>query len=294
MTPEIRAQLEAFGRDLTPEMLGGTNQLFASLNQGIPDDIAITRDLAYGPDPRNRLDVFARPRTANAPVLVFLHGGGFVMGDKHTEGSPFYSNIGAFAARAGFVGVTMTYRLAPANRFPSGLEDLRAAVTWLHDNIAGHGGDPTKVVIAGQSAGAAHVAGYVAHRDFHPVTGDNGGGGIAGAVMFSGIYDTTTAQPNDFARAYFGEDQAGWGPASCLAGLLNTHIPLLFSVAEFDPEDFQRQAAQLVGAWGRAKGEYAPMQLLAGHNHLSPALCIGSPEQETERMLAAFVQRVTA
>ena len=291
MTPEIRARLEGFGRDLTPEMLGGTNQLFAGLNQGIPAEISVTRDLAYGSDPRNRLDIFTRSSSApDAPVLVFLHGGGFVMGDKHTEGSPFNSNMGAFAARMGFVGVTMTYRLAPANRFPSGLEDLRAAITWLRDNIAAHGGDPAKIVLSGQSAGAAHVAGYVAHRDFHAIEG----GGIAGAVLFSGIYDTTTAEPNDFSRAYYGADEAGWGPASCLAGLLNTQTPLLFSVAEFDPEDFQRQAAQLVGAWGRAKGEYAPMHLLSGHNHLSPALCIGSPERETEHMVAAFVSRVTA
>ena len=158
MTPDLRAKLEALGRDLTPDMLGGTNKLFAEMSAGVDPATKVTRDLAYGPDPRNRLDLFVREGTANAPVLVFVHGGGFVMGDKHTEGSPFYSNVGEFAARMGWLGVPMTYRLAPAHKFPSGPEDLAAAVGWLRDNVAQYGGDPDKIVLSGQSAGAAHVA----------------------------------------------------------------------------------------------------------------------------------------
>jgi len=288
MKPEIRAKLEAFGRELSPDMLGDTNALFAGMNTGIAPDIEVKRDIAYGPDERNRLDVFAKPGTADAPVLVYLHGGGFVMGDKHTEGSPFYSNVGAFAACEGMVGVTMTYRLAPANRFPSGPQDIARAVEWLRANIAEHGGDPNRIVLSGQSAGATHVAGYVAHRRFHAVEG----GGIAGAVMLSGIYDTTTCEPNQFAQAYYGQDRAGWGPASCMAGLLDTQLPLLFTVSEMDPRDFQRQAAQLVGQWGAAKGEFAPMHLLPGHNHLTPGLSIGSDEQESEQLIAGFVRRL--
>ena len=288
MTPEIRAKLDAMGRELSPDLLGGTNTLFSGMNAGIPDNIEVKRDFSYGPDERNRLDVFARPGTTGAPVLVYLHGGGFRMGDKHTEGSPFYSNVGAFATRHGMVGVPMTYRLAPANRFPSGPEDLARAIEWLRANIAELGGDPQRIVLCGQSAGATHVAGYVAHRQFHVEEG----GGIAGAVLMSGIYDTTTCTPNEFAEAYYGEDHAAWGPASCMAGLLNTQVPLLFTVSEFDPVDFQRQAAQVVTQWVEAKDEYAPMHLLSGHNHLSPALSIGTSEDEVERMVAAFVGRL--
>jgi acetyl esterase/lipase len=290
MTPGLRAKLEALGRDLTPEMLGGTNQLFAGMQRGIDPATEVTRDLSYGPDARHRLDVFARAGLSDAPVLVFVHGGGFVMGDKHTEGSPFYSNVGDFAARQGWVGVTMTYRLAPAHKFPSGAEDLAALVQWLRDNVAQHGGSPNKIVLSGQSAGAAHVASYVAHQRFH--VAENGG--IAGAVMMSGIYDTLNTAPNDFNRAYYGEDRADLGPASMQAGLINSTIPLLFTVSEFDPEDFQIAAAQLVGAWGAAKREFAPVHLLAGHNHLSPATSLGSPETDSEALLADFVARVTA
>jgi arylformamidase len=288
MTPELRAQLEALGRELTPPILGGTNQLFAGMQGGIDSATTVTRDLSYGPDERNRLDVFAREGIAKAPVFVFVHGGGFVMGDKHTEGSPFYSNVGDFAARQGWVGVTMTYRLAPAHKFPSGAEDLALLVQWLRDNVAQYGGDPGKIVLSGQSAGAAHVASYVAHQGFHVAPS----GGIAGAVMMSGIYDTLNTTPNDFHRAYYGDERAAWGPASMQAGLIDSAIPLLFTVSEFDPADFQRAAARLVGEWGTAKGEFAPVHLLAGHNHLSPATSLGSPVLEVGELIADFVGQV--
>lgn len=289
MNPDLRAQLEALGRELTPEMLGGTIKLFAGLNAGIDPSTKVTRDISYGPDERNRLDVFSRDGIADAPVFVFLHGGGFVMGDKHTGGSPFYSNMGEFAARLGWVGVPMTYRLAPANTFPSGPEDLAAAVRWLRENVAQYGGDPAKIVLAGQSAGAAHVAAYVAHKRFHVAER----GGIAGAVLMSGIFDTLNTTPNDFHLAYYGGDRAMWGPASMQAGLIESEIPLLFMVSELDPKDFQVSAARLAGAWGSARDEFPPLHRLAGHNHLTPSLSFGSPETEVEELVTDFIRRVT-
>jgi len=289
MTPELRATIESFGREIGPEMLGGTNKLFAELCSGVDPATQVTRDLSYGPDERNRLDVFVRDGAANAPVLVYVHGGGFVMGDKHTEGSPFYSNVGEYAARRGWVGVPMTYRLAPANKFPSGAEDLAAAVQWLRDNVAQYGGSPDKIVLSGQSAGASHVAAYVAHKRFHVAER----GGIAGAVLQSGIYDTLNTHPNDFHRAYYGDERAMWGPASMQAGLINSEIPLLFTVSELDPADFQIAAARIVAEWSAAKSEFAPVQRLLGHNHISPALSLGSSVTDVEELVAEFVNRVT-
>ncbi len=291
MTPETREQLVALGNDLNPDMIQGTIRLMASMSRGMAAATKVTRDISYGPDERNRLDLFTRDGLSGAPVFVFVHGGGFEGGDKHNEGSPFYSNMGDFAARHGMVGVTITYRLAPQHRFPAGLDDLALAVDWIRANVATHGGDPVKIVISGQSAGATHVAGYLAHRREH--AGRPGEGGIAGASLMSGIFDTLTAQPNAMAEAYYGEDRSGWGPASCMAGLLASEVPMQFSVAEFDPDDFQRQAAQVVTQWTQTKGRLPEMHYLSGHNHLTPALSIGSDQREVERMVAGFVRRVT-
>jgi triacylglycerol lipase len=290
MTPDIRAQLEALGTALTPDLIGGTQGLMASMSRGMAASTVVQRDISYGPDERHRLDLFNREGLSGAPVLVFVHGGGFVMGDKHTEGRPFYSNMGDFAARHGFVGVTITYRLAPAHQFPSGPDDLAMVMDWLRANVAAHGGDPARIVLSGQSAGAVHVAGYLAHRRDHAA---DTAGPVAGAVLMSGIYDTVTAAADASAEAYYGADRKGWGVASCMAGLLASPVPIQFSVAEFDPAGFQQQAAQVVTQWTASKGRYPEMHLLSGHNHLSPALSIGSELREVERMVAGFVRRVT-
>ena len=84
-----------------------------------------------------------------------------------------------------------------------------------------------------------------------------------------------------------------WGPASMQAGLINSEIPLLFTLSEFDPKDFQVAAARLAGEWGSAKSEFPPLHRLASHNHLSPASSFGSPETDVEELVTEFVGRVT-
>lgn len=120
-------------------------------------------DTVWGDADYLTLDVCA-PRAAQAcPVMVFVHGGGFISGSPH---SPLYD--GAAFVRDGVILVTVTYRLgvagfldlpdAPANR---GLLDVVAALAWVQANIAAFGGDPGNVTLFGQSAGATIVGGIV-------------------------------------------------------------------------------------------------------------------------------------
>ena len=187
-------QLRSLGFELTPDQIQATIALMAPHAPRPGPDVEVHRDVAYGPDPRHRLDVFvpaagtlidrsrmdvagnnrslAEERWAGAdraPVLVFVHGGGFVMGDKGAPDAPFYNNVGLWAARSGCIGVTMTYRLAPAAPWPAGSEDVGAAVQFLHADVEQWGGDPKGIFLMGQSAGAVHVAGYVAEPRLHVV-----------------------------------------------------------------------------------------------------------------------------
>ncbi len=280
MNPEIRSRIEALGPDLGPEMIAGTQAICAAACPPLGDDVLVDRDFSYGPHERNRLDVFRRTGTEKAPVLVFVHGGGFVMGDKSSPGLPFYDNVGGWAAGQDKVGVTITYRLAPGHTWPSGPEDMAAAIDWIHANIADYGGDPDRIYLMGQSAGAVHVASYVAFKQPR----------IAGALLISGIYDVATAHANQFHKAYYGEDEAAYPAASTQAGLIATGVPLLFSVSEFDVADFQKQAAALVGAWGAAKGEYPRMVWLAGHNHVSPMLSLGGAHDSVAPHILDFIR----
>lgn len=290
MSPEQRKRIEALGLDLSPPMMQATQAMFAESFRGMDAATQIERDLAYGPDERHRLDLFRRADTANAPVLVYVHGGGFVMGNKRSPDLPFYDNVGDFAARSGMVGVTVNYRLAPQHPWPAGAEDMGRLVAWLQANIAQHGGDPARVFLMGQSAGAVHVASYVAHPRFHP----GGSVGLAGALLISCIYDVAAAQPNQFHTAYYGEDTAAYPARSTLEGLINTQVPLLATVSEFDVVDFQKQAAAFVAAHAARRDRYPRLLWLAGHNHLSPALEIGSPGSALEPAIAQFIAHATS
>lgn len=288
MNLEVSSFISSLGTELSPALMQGTQQFFAQRFVGIDSKTAITRDHAYGPHERHRLDVFTADGRRDAPVLMFVHGGGFVMGDKRAPGLPFYDNVGDFAVRAGFVGVTMTYRLAPAHPWPAGSEDVAAAVAWLRTNVAAYGGDPRRIFLIGQSAGAVHVAGYVAHSRLQPGSGP----GLAGAMMISGVYDIPKADANQFQRAYYGEEREKWGACSTLEGLAATELPLLFSVSEYDGADFQRQAALVPPAFVQARGRFPRLHWLAGHNHLSPVLAIGSTADTLGPLIKDFIEAV--
>ncbi|MXO65755.1 alpha/beta hydrolase [Altericroceibacterium endophyticum] len=290
MKLETRQKLAELGLNLTPDMMRATQAIFAASHGGMDSATVVTRDHAYGPHERHRLDIFRQESAKAAPVLVYVHGGGFVMGDKRTPDTPFHDNIGDFAARNGMVGVTITYRLAPDNPWPAGPEDLARLVTWLQENIAQHGGDPEQVFLMGQSAGAVHVASYCAHERFHP----GGKAGIAGALLISCIYDVARADANPFHKAYYGEDESFYAGCSTQDGLISSPIPWLATVSEFDVPDFQKQAAALVAAYGKAHSRYPRMHYLTGHNHLSPGLEVGSPGSTLEPIITQFIAAQTA
>jgi triacylglycerol lipase len=289
---QLAVKLRALGNNLTPDVITATAALMAPLHAGASSDaLQITRDLRYGPADRNRLDIFEpKAGASGAPVLLFVHGGGFVQGDKTAPNSPFYDNVGRWAVRNGLIGVTMTYRLAPQHQWPAGSDDVASAVKWLRENISAHGGDINRIFVMGQSAGAVHVAGYIA-REF----GEQGGRAPrtgwkpAGAVLVSGLYDTDTMDREARFRAYFGGDDAKLENASFLGALAGTQVPLHVTLAELDPPDFLRQFVVLMDACLRRQVKLPRFAQLAGHNHLSTVWRMGADGDSLGPELLSFV-----
>ncbi|MGW1025611.1 alpha/beta hydrolase [Streptomyces sp. NPDC002577] len=285
LTPEVFEQLRGLGRAFTPEAIDANIGLFAQL-QAQHEFAAprIQRDIAYGPDPRHRLDVHrGADDTTDAPVLVFVHGGGFTGGDKMLEGMPFYDNVGGWAARNGMVAVTITYRLAPLHRWPAAAQDIDAAVNWVRDDIESYGGDPARIVVTGQSAGAAHVASYLAGH------GGTRTDGVAGAVLLSGIFEPASAEQNPPLYANYTDDAEQQKAASAIDGLLGCGVPLLIGLAEFDMPDFHQQAIALLDAARRRTGVIPQFVTVPGHTHLSEILSLGMDDAAFGTMLARFV-----
>jgi acetyl esterase/lipase len=265
-----------------------TAALYAPLQEKEPyPGVRIERDVKYGAAERNLLDVF-KPETASSdrPVLIFVHGGAFVAGNKHNPGSPFYDNIMLWAVKNGFVGVNVNYRLAPQAVWPSAAEDLAAAVQWVAENIAARGGDPARVYLMGHSAGAVHVASYVSHPEFHKVVG----GGLAGAIMVSGIYDLTAGTAGDPERAYFGADPSRYAERSSLRGLLTTKIPLMITTAELNPDGFARQFDLMKEAACKRASGCARTFMLPQHSHMSEVYSINTADTRLTDEILDFVK----
>lgn len=148
------------GAAVVDSFFRGAARLGGALPQADPraHGVERIRDLPYreGGHPHHRLDVWrpVRPHPAllrggRLPVVVYVHGGGFRMLDKDSHWLP-----ALVWARRGYVVVNVSYRLAPAHPFPAAAEDVAAAWAWVLDNVGAYGGDPDRIGVAGESAGA--------------------------------------------------------------------------------------------------------------------------------------------
>jgi triacylglycerol lipase len=285
---QIAQAVQAFGHRFDPEVIGAMRRLIAPMHdpQALVQ-LVCDQDLAYGDHPRQRLDVYNATSTPR-PALVFVHGGGFTAGDKRSpDGAPFYQNVGVWAAQHDMVGVAMTYRLAPEHRWPSGAQDIAVAMAYLHTHSKVLGIDPSRIVLMGQSAGAVHVASYLAQPDLHLVAG----GGVAAGVLVSGLYDMVLADTNPPKQAYFSNDPALLGQQSSLEGLLDSPVPLMVAINEFDLPDFERQAQCLVSAYLQRHGHWPWFTHLKNHNHISSILALGLRDDALGADLALFLHR---
>ena len=284
MPPDIAQKLVAIGRVIAVPQ---TNAIYAPLHQLEPwPGVKVVRDIKYGPAERNLLDVFSAENVGGMrPVLIYVHGGGFNRGNKNTAGSPFNDNVPLWAAHNGMVGVNMTYRLAPQSTWPSGPQDMAAAVSWVRANIASYGGDPSRVFLMGSSAGANHVASYVAFPEFHAAPGS----GLAGAILLSGAPFDLTVFDMEPLKPYFGEDASKYAQISPTPGLLKTSVPLMVVWAGLDPPGIAQESINLEAAL--CKIQRCPTKaFLETHSHLSENDAIGTKDTELTDQLLAFMK----
>src|SRR5581483_2640477 len=281
MPPAIAAALREIGPKIDPPR---TAALYAPLQPTEPySGATVTRDIHYGPDERQVLDLFTAGTPVGAhPIVVFIPGGGFTRGAKHTPGSQFYDTVGLWAVRHGLVSITINYRLAPEFQWPAGIEDLTLLAGWLEAHAAKYGGDPEKLFLWGHSAGAAHVADYLAHA---VNTGTDPG--IAGAILTSGFYDL--GDKVSVWKDYYGSDVSQYAARSSLPGLLKTSIPLLVTYAELDPESFQSETRALIEARAQ-EGRPVRVVRLPGHSHISETYAVGTGDESLSKPVLDFIQ----
>lgn len=150
------------------------------------------------------LDVFSPAGVKEAPVLILVHGGAWMIGDKDFHG--LYRKVGLALARRGLVVVMPNYRLAPRNPHPAQVKDVARAFGWARRHIKDHGGDANDIFLAGHSAGGHLVALVVADPKYlkDPALGLTAADrrAIRGVIGVSGVY--SIPQPHDIARVMAG------------------------------------------------------------------------------------------
>jgi acetyl esterase/lipase len=148
------------------------------------------RNIAYrvdrGADPdRHRLDLYLPRGQKDCPVVIFVHGGAWIMGDKGFFGCG--TAIGRCFARQGIIAVFPSYRLSPAAKHPDHIKDLARAFAWTYRNIRRYGGSPNQLFLCGHSAGG-HLCSLLATDSQYLKAEGLKTSLINGVVSVSGVY----------------------------------------------------------------------------------------------------------
>lgn len=244
-----------------------------------------------GPDPRQALDLYPRPGPRDAPVVLFVHGGGWRRGDKGMVNA-----LPAWAERHGFLLASCNYRMAPDVDAGGCAQDVASALDWLIRNAASHGGDPKRVFVVGHSAGA-HLAAlvgvdprYLGQHGVRPAD-------LAGVIPIDGAGYDAAAQMRflgegpgllaDMYRNAFGDRAAELSP-TLLVRPGQAYPPfLIFHVAS--RPDAERQSNGLADAL-RAAGGRAEVVSAPGETHMTINRDFGLAGDPEGERAAAFIR----
>ncbi len=260
------------------------------LEKAPSDDLICTPSVAYGPDKRHVLDIYRHLNASNKllPVVVFVHGGAFVRGDKDIT-THVYSNVTKWFAKQAYVAINIEYRLAPAAVYPEAAKDLADGIAWIHRTIAGYGGDPDRIFLIGHSAGGTHVAHYALDS-----TLAYAGRNVSAAAIISGRLraDTSVSNPNAAGvRSYFGADESLYEKLSPVSMVSAKAIPLFVAIAEYENPLLDCYGAEFfykLRACGHKANQFV---MMPRHNHMSMMAHFNTEEEILGRAICAFFER---
>jgi len=220
------------------------------------------RDLAYGPHPRQTLDLFVPTNLVGpAPLHIYLHGGYWQALSKEFSGF-----VADGLVKAGIAVAVVNYRLCPEVGMEEIIGDIRTALVWLYRNGAAHGVNPKRVQLSGHSAGG-HLVAMLWTTDWTRQIPELPADFLHSGIGISGLYDLEPLVPTPINRAL----ELDIPRAKALSPTLQKpgcRAPLLLAVGETESDEYHRQSEHLHERW-KAAGVPMELERLKGHHHFS-------------------------
>ena len=254
-----------------------------------------TRDVPYDgvadhPEGRDLLDVYMPEGAEGVPVMVFFHGGALIMGQKD-DGEALARRLTAM----GIGVVSATYRMSPEVSHPVHTQDAARAVAWVSENIATHGGDPSRLVLAGHSAGA-YLAALLAFDPHYLEAVGVDRGQVAGTLLVSPfLYVEETARDrvarNPVFETIWGTDPDAWLAASVTPHIGPERDDVLLIYADGDDDWRKAQNEALATALRAAGNENVRAVEVPNRTHGSLITDVGAGDDQIGELVRRFVFR---
>lgn len=244
----------------------------------LPTGARLVADVAYGSDPAQRFDVYVPANAHGAPIVFMVHGGGWRNGDK-AHGRFAEHKVERWVPR-GFVVVSTNYRMLPGTPVSEQARDVARALAAVQRRAAEWGGDGTKVITMGHSAGA-HLVALLASQP--AIMRETGAGPVLGTVSIeSASIDVVRVMEHRHARLFddaFGKDRDYWVAMSPLHQLRAATAPVLAICSTTRP-DTPCEAAHHYEARARSLGMRAEV-LHVALSHAEANEQLGTPGKYT-------------
>lgn len=218
------------------------------------------KDLPYGELPIQKLDLYIPEDAKNTPVLIDIHGGGWISGSKNPRAIPAQT-----VRTEEIIYVAIDYGLAPEYSMDEMVEHVRQAIYWTYSNIAQYGGDPNNLFIFGNSAGAqlaatALMPGWPQQYNLPPNI-------IKGAVLTSGIYDLeghvhAQTGPQEFLKMTFADAKR----ASPLYHLPTCFMPIVIAYGADELEEFIFESKNYASVLTKAGFDVTLIEVPSAHH----------------------------
>jgi acetyl esterase/lipase len=268
---------------------------FANWGADMPE-VVVEVDIPYSspsnPLPKNTLDIYQTPETIEradkdlTPVLLFIHGGGLLIGDKSD-----FALLGHKFASAGFTTAIANHRLSPDVSHPEHIRDIASAFAWVHENIEDYGGDPDRIFVAGHSSGG-YLAMLLATDPQYLAAFGLGPEKIRGVVPISGFFYIERLAPERPASVW-GEDAAAWRLASPASQALENTPPTLLLYAQHDNRARRLESNDFARQLRIDSTAEVGIQEMANRSHATIGIYLMAVEDATSDTMLVFMRRLS-